>query len=413
MEENKNNIENTKNKQHEEYAKEFKLKYNLENNDLNTSTKVLLFKFTEEDEDGNYIGKKDLKGIDSLGSEQYYTQVNACYATTIEQIKFFEDIRHYYFTSMDNSILKDNFNIQMEEEDSKLIEQIKDLKEEKKVFEEELKKLKEELNKYRQSKLGVNNIKDLRKKFEVLISQNLKNINKNKISKYYKIAYTAKSLKIIETYIELLDSIEDVKREINENNRKKNLKAKVVKNKIIEIDEIEEDLLLKIDDKKNLIRNNDYNIDERRKKIEEKKGQFKSMQFVLDLLCLDKSFYESVKDNRTYIQLVICVSDNNTKKLKLGKNVNLNPEEFKKNKQEYVDELFDMDNNNSENNVAIYSKYVEYDINQDAKTFKELFMKKKIDYVQKFQKFNSCFLNCIVNDYKKAFDVLKEDGKRR
>jgi len=137
------------------------------------------------------------------------------------------------------------------------------------------------------------------------------------------------------------------------------------------------------------------------------------MKFVLNLLSLDKKFYESIKDNRDYVQLVICVSDNNTKKLKLGKNVNLNPEEFKKNQTEYVDELFDMDNNNSENNVAIYSKHVEYEIKEDAKTFKELFMKKQIDYVKKFQKFNSCFLNCIVNDYKESFDVLKEDGKRR
>ena len=51
------------------------------------------------------------------------------------------------------------------------------------------------------------------------------------------------------------------------------------------------------------------------------KVNFLSMNFVLDLLCLDKKFYESVKDNRNYIQLVICVSDNNSKKLKLGKNV--------------------------------------------------------------------------------------------
>jgi hypothetical protein len=71
------------------------------------------------------------------------------------------------------------------------------------------------------------------------------------------------------------------------------------------------------------------------------------MIFVLDLLSLDKKFAESISNQRPYIQLVICVSDNNTKKLKLGKNVELDPEQFNKNKQEYVDELFDMDNNNT------------------------------------------------------------------
>ena len=53
------------------------------------------------------------------------------------------------------------------------------------------------------------NIKDLRKHFEVLIAQNLKNINKNKVSKYYKIAYTARSPKIIDNYIELYDKLID------------------------------------------------------------------------------------------------------------------------------------------------------------------------------------------------------------
>jgi len=64
MEENKNQIENTKNKTDDKYVKELKQKYNLENADLNTSTKVLLFEITESDDNGNYKGRKDLKGID-------------------------------------------------------------------------------------------------------------------------------------------------------------------------------------------------------------------------------------------------------------------------------------------------------------------------------------------------------------
>jgi hypothetical protein len=144
---------------HEDYVKKYNQKYNLENADLNTSTKVLLFKLTEEDEYGNYIGKKDLKGIDSLGSEQYYTQINACYATTIEQIKLFEDMRHYYFTLMDKSIINDNFNFQMEDdeddEDNEI--NIRNFKNQIEDEEKELKLKEEELIKYRQSKLNINN----------------------------------------------------------------------------------------------------------------------------------------------------------------------------------------------------------------------------------------------------------------
>ena len=375
-------------KLHEKYVKKFKQKYNLENADLNKSTKVLLFKKTEteEDDDGNekYISKKDLKGIDHLGNEQYYTQINALYATTTEQIKLFEDMRHYYFTLMDNSILKDNFNIQIEDnneynEDNN--ENIKNFKEEINNIKLNIENKENELNNYRQNKLNTNdnndndklkddlsklNIKDLRKKLEVLIAQNLKNINKNKISKYYKTAYTARSPKIIETFIELHNSIKDVKKEINENNKKKNLKAKVIKNKNDELDEKEIELMDYINRSKNDIKRIEKHLKAERKADQINNGKFNSMIFVLDLLCLDQKFYESVKDKRPYIQLVICVSDNNTKKLKLGKNVELDPEQFKKNKQEYVDELFDMDNNNSENNVAVYSKYVEYEIYQDA-----------------------------------------------
>jgi len=437
MEENKNQIENTNiekakmflssspeqrdNKSHEDYIKDFKDIYKLNNPQLNTSTKVLLFKPTmyEFDENGNgkYTGRKDLKGLDHQGKERYYTQINALYATTVDQIKLFEDIRHYYFTTMSKNILKDNFDKEINVKDENEYDNI--FKEEILENKNKLKNKEDELNKYRLSKLNNNNdydkikdelsklnIKDLRKNFEILIAQNLKNINKNKVSKYYKVAYTARSPKIIDTYIELQNSIKDVKKEINDNNKKKNLKAKVKKNKNEELDDKELDILENIEDIKGWIKHYEKLSEE----YIDKNYKFKSMNFVLDLLCLDKIFYESIQNQRDYIELVICVSDNNTKKLKLGKNVELDPEEFKKNN--YTDDLFDMDNNNSDNNVAIYSKYVEYEINQDAKSFKELFMKKKIDYVQKFQKFNSCFLNCIINDYKKAFDITKSDGKR-
>ena len=38
------------------------------------------------------------------------------------QIRLFEDIRHYYFTLMNNSILKDNFNIQIEDNNEYICE---------------------------------------------------------------------------------------------------------------------------------------------------------------------------------------------------------------------------------------------------------------------------------------------------
>ena len=139
MEENKNNIENTNiekakmilssspeqimKKSHEEYIKDFKQEYNLKNTYLNVSTKVLLFSsFVLYNEDGtkNDIKKHKgyyIKGIDHNGNECYYIQKNALYATTVEQIKVFENMRHYYFTMMSNNILKDNFNVEINDED--------------------------------------------------------------------------------------------------------------------------------------------------------------------------------------------------------------------------------------------------------------------------------------------------------
>ena len=83
------------------------------------------------------------------------------------------------------------------------------------------------------------------------------------------------------------------------------------------------------------------------------------------------------------------------------------------NEYPYLHLLFNRDNYNSFLNNKVYSKYISNMINKDAKEFNELFVEKTIDYVKDNYKNNSCFINAIINNFKKAFDVKKPDGKRK
>ena len=87
---------------------------------------------------------------------------------------------------------------------------------------------------------------------------------------------------------------------------------------------------------------------------------------------------------------------------KLGlEEIDINPEDF-----------LAEDNYNDTNNQAVISKYINYNINNEAKTFGELFKRKYIPYVNDNYKFNSCFINVIINDYKLNFDKLDKHGVR-
>lgn len=59
---------------------------------------------------------------------------------------------------------------------------------------------------------------------------------------------------------------------------------------------------------------------------------------------------------------------------------------------------------NNNDNVAMNCKYLKCDINEDAKTFGELFHQPK-----KYNRQNSCMFNAIMNCYEKSFE--KSDHK--
>jgi hypothetical protein len=56
-----------------------------------------------------------------------------------------------------------------------------------------------------------------------------------------------------------------------------------------------------------------------------------------------------------------------------------------------------------DNNIGIYHRYINYNINKKAKTFNELFKIDNCDYVENNKKANSCFLNILVDTYHAAF----------
>ena len=56
---------------------------------------------------------------------------------------------------------------------------------------------------------------------------------------------------------------------------------------------------------------------------------------------------------------------------------------------------------------GMYHKYINYTKNNKATTFNDLFNVPKTDYVQENYKANSCFLNILVNTYRKSFEKCK------
>jgi hypothetical protein len=57
----------------------------------------------------------------------------------------------------------------------------------------------------------------------------------------------------------------------------------------------------------------------------------------------------------------------------------------------------------NDDNIGIYHRYIDYNINKKAKTFNELFKINNCDYVENNKKANSCFLNILVDTYREAF----------
>src|SRR5690606_8683350 len=61
---------------------------------------------------------------------------------------------------------------------------------------------------------------------------------------------------------------------------------------------------------------------------------------------------------------------------------------------------------------AIYSKFVDYDLNDQAAKFSELFGINLNKYTIDNYKANSCFMNLIVDTWHEAFEKRKKDNKR-
>jgi hypothetical protein len=79
----------------------------------------------------------------------------------------------------------------------------------------------------------------------------------------------------------------------------------------------------------------------------------------------------------------------------------------------YANNLFTDNNYNSYVNKCVFSKYVKPLINTNAESFNQLFYQKQNEYVKENYKNNSCFINAIIENFKKSFDKKKSDGKRK
>ena len=82
-------------------------------------------------------------------------------------------------------------------------------------------------------------------------------------------------------------------------------------------------------------------------------------------------------------------------------------------KIDLIDDLIENDNYNDEKYKMVNSKYIKYEVNENATDMNELFIKPENDYVIQNKLYNSCFLTCIIQNYYKAFQVVKSDGYRR
>ena len=68
--------------------------------------------------------------------------------------------------------------------------------------------------------------------------------------------------------------------------------------------------------------------------------------------------------------------------------------------------------NDSNNNVTIINKFINYDLNKDAQTFGELFDVSLCKYAGDNYRANSCFINIIIDTYYDQFNKKKPDGTR-
>lgn len=86
-------------------------------------------------------------------------------------------------------------------------------------------------------------------------------------------------------------------------------------------------------------------------------------------------------------------------------------------KKEITDQVYDPMNDNlfsDIDNRAIYHKDITYELNAQAKKFGDMFnIQIGIQYVLDNYKANSCIPNLIVDTYKRSFDIVKKDGKRK
>ena len=123
---------------------------------------------------------------------------------------------------------------------------------------------------------------------------------------------------------------------------------------------------------------------------------------LLSILIHDRDFYEFYAYYQDYIDAIYVLNTEEFKGVGLGTN-----------EYPYLNVLFNRDNYNSFINNKVYSKYISYMINNDAKNFNELFVEKRNEYIKENFKNNSCFINAIIENYKEAFDAKKPDGRRK
>ena len=116
---------------------------------------------------------------------------------------------------------------------------------------------------------------------------------------------------------------------------------------------------------------------------------------LIDILKTDDTFSDYYENFIAYIHLIIVKNYTETV-------INVD------NKHNPVDDFLNADNDNKK----LFNHFIEYDINNKADTFGDLFNVKIIDYVESNFKANSCFVTAIINHFKPSFDQLK-DGIRQ
>ena len=121
---------------------------------------------------------------------------------------------------------------------------------------------------------------------------------------------------------------------------------------------------------------------------------------LINILILDDDFNEYYQYAKAYINCIYVYDiENNTNIMTM--------------EHPYLKSLFGKENFNDELTKAITSKYSSYFINENSKSFNDLFKLKQIEYVEENYKPNSCFINAIINCFYDSFNAKSSNGTRK